>query len=278
MTSLVGVLREPEYSPGRVEDDAAILERTRDALEKRGIALGLGGIDLIERADATLVLAMCQSDAALAALDRVAASTRVVNSPDAIRACHRHETVRRLAGTTVPFPATRIVETTSPLAIAGLAPCWVKRGDVHATTSDDVVFASDDAAVARALEDFAARGIARAALQSHVEGVVVKFYGVVDGRFFRCYAQHGTVPAPLSALWDAALAGASALGLEVFGGDLVVGADGRPIIIDLNDWPSFARCRDEAAEAIAGYVVDSLLDAPGSAQGHHGQETRTEIP
>lgn len=277
MTSLIGVFREPEYSPGRVDDDAAILERTRDALEKRGIALRLGGIDVLEQADATVVLAMCQSDAALAALDRIAAHTRVANSPDAIRACHRYETVRRLAGTAVPFPATRIVRTTAPFPTPGVAPCWVKRGDVHATTSDDVVFAPDDAAVARALEDFSARSIARAALQSHVEGVVVKFYGIIDGRFFRCYAQHGTVPAPLSTLWDAALAGASALGLEVFGGDLVVGADGRPVIIDLNDWPSFARCRDEAAEAIAGYVVDSLLDAPRVAQGHHGQETRTEI-
>ena len=36
MARLVGVLREPEYSPGRVEDDAAILERTRDALMHAG--------------------------------------------------------------------------------------------------------------------------------------------------------------------------------------------------------------------------------------------------
>jgi hypothetical protein len=271
MTSLIGVFREPEYSPGRVDDDAAILERTRDALASRGVALHLGGIELLEHAAPTAVLAMCQSASALLALDRIAA-TRIVNRPDAIRACHRRETVRRLGNTNVPFPATRIVDTAGPLSRIDdvTAPCWVKRGDVHAMASDDVVFAPNADAVAIALADFAARGIVHAALQAHVDGVVVKFYGVADGRFFRCFTEHGTVPAALPALWDAAHAGAAALGLEVFGGDLVVSPDGRPVIIDLNDWPSFARCRDEAADAIAGYVVEHLLEAPLSAQGHHG--------
>lgn len=272
MTSLIGVFREPEYSPGRVEDDAAILERTRDALAVRGVTLRLGGTELLAHAAPPAVLAMCQSESALAALDRLAATTPVVNGPDAIRACHRRETVRRLANTSVPFPATRIVATSAPVTAThgDLPPCWVKRGDVHAMTSDDVVFAPDAPAVDRALADFAARGIGHAALQAHVEGVVVKFYGVADGRFFRCYTQHGAVPAPLPALWDAAHAGAAALGLEVFGGDLVVTPAGDPIVIDLNDWPSFARCRDEAATAIAAYVVDRLLDAPATARGHHG--------
>src|SRR5207342_2457335 len=91
-----------------------------------------------------------------------------------------------------------------------------------------------------------------------VAGTVIKFYGVADGRFFRCYSQGGAIPAAIPTLWEAARSGAAALGLEVFGGDLVVGDDGRPTIVDLNDWPSFARCRDEAAEAIASYVIDRL--------------------
>ncbi len=274
MPSLVGVWREPEYSPGRAQDDAAILERTRDALAARGMTLTLGGIELLEQSRPTAVLAMCQSERALRALDRAAADVPVVNHPDAIRACHRHETVRRLAGTPVPFPATRLVPTRpSDAGDGGLAPCWVKRGDVHAMTADDVVFAATPAAVAAALDDFAARDITRAALQTHVEGVVVKFYGVADGRFFRCYTQGAEIPAPLPVLWDAARAGAAALGLDVFGGDLVVTPDGRPMIIDLNDWPSFARCRDEAADAIAAYVVERLLSATSPAhqrQGQHG--------
>jgi hypothetical protein len=272
MPIIAGVRREPEYSPGRVDDDAAILERTRDALAARGLTLRLGGVELLAELRPIAVLAMCQSDPALAALDRSAATIPVINTPDAIRACHRHETVRRLAGTTVPFAPTRIVATGGADAFdVDVAPCWVKRGDVHAMTATDVVFAATPIAVRDAVADFAARGIARAALQRHVAGTVVKFYGVADGRFFRCYTDAATVPAPIPALWEAARAGAASLGLEVFGGDLVVDDDGRPILIDVNDWPSFARCRDEAADAIASYVVDRLSStASPRHQGQHG--------
>src|SRR5206468_12802593 len=56
-------------------------------------------------------------------------------------------------------------------------------------------------------------------------------------------------------LQRAAFAAASAIGLAVFGGDAIVGADGRPLVIDINAWPSFALCRDAAAAAIARYLA-----------------------
>ncbi len=272
MPTLVAVRREPEFSPGRVDDDAAILERTRDALAALNVTLRIGDVAQLGTARPDAVLAMCQSTTALAALDRVAARIPVINTPDAIRACYRHETIRRLAGSTVSFPPTRVVATTDGDDVAAdEAPCWVKRGDVHAMTTADVVFAATADDVRAALADFAARGIGRAALQRHVAGTVIKFYGVADGRFFRCFTPSGAIPAPLPTLWEAARSGAAALGLEVFGGDLVVGDDGRPMIVDLNDWPSFARCRDEAAEAIASYVIDRLeASASPHPQGQHG--------
>lgn len=272
MSNLVGVFREPEFSPGRVDDDAAILERTRDALADHGLTLTLGTIDLLTGKTPTAVLAMCQSQAALATLDRRTSTAPVINTPDAIRGCYRHETVRKLANTAVRFPPTRLVSTThDSTQSADVAPCWIKRGDVHAMTANDVVFAETAADVRAALADFSDRGIARAALQAHVAGVVVKFYGVVDGRFFRCFTHAAEVPAPIPRLWDAARSGAVALGLEVFGGDLVVTDDGQPVLVDINDWPSFARCRDEAAVAIASYVVDRLTTkASPQHQGQHG--------
>ena len=45
--------------------------------------------------------------------------------------------------------------------------------------------------------------------------------------------------------------------LDVFGGDVIIGADGIARLIDLNDWPSFSACRKEAAEAIAQLVIQS---------------------
>ena len=44
---------------------------------------------------------------------------------------------------------------------------------------------------------------------------------------------------------------AQLVGIEVYGGDAIIDSEGRFYIIDFNDWPSFSRCRDEAAEAIA---------------------------
>src|SRR5258707_680781 len=124
MPTIVGVFREAEDSPGKVEDDAPILERTAAALTGRGFAVRL----------------------------RAAA-----------------------VGT----------------------PCWVKRGDVHAMERDDVVFAADRTALGAALARLRARGIVAAAVQAHVAGPVVKFYGVADGRFFRCYTDGADVPAPV---------------------------------------------------------------------------------
>ena len=44
---------------------------------------------------------------------------------------------------------------------------------------------------------------------------------------------------------------AAVIGLDVYGGDCIVRSDGTFAIIDFNDWPSFSRCREEAAKAIA---------------------------
>ena len=39
--------------------------------------------------------------------------------------------------------------------------------------------------------------------------------------------------------------------MTIYGGDCVISADGTLRIIDFNDWPSFARCREEAGGKIA---------------------------
>lgn len=44
---------------------------------------------------------------------------------------------------------------------------------------------------------------------------------------------------------------AGAVVVDVYGGDCIVRPDGTFCVIDFNDWPSFSRCRGEAAEAIA---------------------------
>ncbi|MDQ6926858.1 MAG: hypothetical protein M3154_11580, partial [Candidatus Eremiobacteraeota bacterium] len=47
----------------------------------------------------------------------------------------------------------------------------------------------------------------------------------------------------------------------VFGGDVALPAPDAPVLIDLNDWPSFAPFRADAAAAIAAYALRRAADA-----------------
>jgi hypothetical protein len=60
----------------------------------------------------------------------------------------------------------------------------------------------------------------------------------------------------------AAFGAAAALGLEIFGGDAIIQADGAPVIVDVNAWPSYARYRDRAAQAIADHLTERFQRHP----------------
>ena len=114
-----------------------------------------------------------------------------------------------------------------------------------------------------ALARLAARGVGRAVVEAHVPGRPVKFYGVRGTRFFRSYAEDGADLGPGPPSWrQLAERAAAALGLAIYGGDLVAGEREEVLLVDVNDRPSFSRCRAEAAEAIAEHLF-SRLDEPG---------------
>ena len=130
---------------------------------------------------------------------------------------------------------------------------WLKRGDAPTQTAEDIVFCRTEAELAEGRRRFRDRGITDVVTSTHVEGDLVKFYCVGDD-FFRYYHADAT---PSYYGFDAAALHATALriahliGIEVYGGDCIVRPDGTFCMIDFNDWPSFSRCRAEAAVAIA---------------------------
>src|SRR5713101_5194994 len=172
--------------------------------------------------------------------------------------------IAQFAEARVPFIASRLVATADE-RVAAPRPVWVKRADVHNTQEGDVVYAADAAAAARALEGLAARGIPRAVLQPHVDGDLIKFYGIGPGGgahgeppWFRWF-YHEDQRLSGHAFDQRALArlvrqAAGALGLEIYGGDCIATASGEIVPIDLNAWPSFALFREEAASVIAAYL------------------------
>jgi glutathione synthase/RimK-type ligase-like ATP-grasp enzyme len=164
---------------------------------------------------------------------------------------------------------SRIIPTnTSGLTCTG--PVWVKRGDVHSTQDGDVTFAAGAHEAQQALRLLAARGVRSAVVQDHIPGDLIKFYGIGrerllprDGPWFRWFYHKGQHvaghPFDPEKLADLARRAASALGLEVYGGDVIVSEAGTATVIDLNAWPSFALYREEAAERIASYLAERFL-------------------
>ncbi len=278
---LLGVYREAAHSPGRVGDDARVLERVAERLRSAGCEVVLVGPDAL--ADAVcgsvpdLVFAMCEQASALEVLEGLAPKgVRFVNEVGAIRNTFRDRMLPRLAALGDAFPPSRLVPTAGsddPAAGAaydGLGPVWVKRGDFHQTRAGDVTFAADGDQVAHALLALARRDVENAVVQVHVPGDLVKFYGVglgADDWF--CHFHHAgqrLAGTPYEGARLAALArrAAGLLGLEVYGGDAIVRADGGLVVIDVNTWPSFALVREEAAERIAAHLLSRLREPAGA--------------
>jgi len=268
---LVGLYREAECSPGQHRsNDALLLDRVAGVLRAHGCEVELKALPTAvpsRRPDA-LIFSMCQGRASLDLLTTWEdEGARVINTPRAALNTYRERLSAVMEGASIPFPVTTLI-TTSKGSDAGVevnGGMWLKRGDMHASVSGDVRWIDSADALRAGLKDFAARGIVRAAVQRHCEGDEIKFYGVTGGRFFQWFYPEDnprTVPPgagrysfDVLALEQLAERAANAAGLDIFGGDVIVAPSGDLTLIDLNDWPSFAPCRDRAADAIAGYLM-----------------------
>jgi hypothetical protein len=276
MTTLLGIYREPTCSPGRHRaNDAAILELVATALERRGFRVALATMAEAERlrGDCPLVFSMCRAPAGLETLERwKREGTTVVNPPGAVLGTSRHRLAERIFRGPVRVPETRVVPTARARrhqVQLGTPPdaYWIKGGDLYASTREDVQRVQTMQALDAVLDDFERRAISTAVLQAHVPGREIKFYAVGSDDFFH-WLDVDDPPTERTAperLQHAAAGAGTELELEIFGGDVVIGADGRITLIDLNDWPSFAPCREAGAAAIARYL-EARLD--GSYAGN----------
>jgi hypothetical protein len=271
--TLAALYRSPSFSPNQHRaNDTAILDATVEHLAQKGwIVKKLLEHDIengrVPFAD--LYVNMCQGPVASEHLVPIESDgVLVVNTPSSVLNCHRHRLVKRMAMGGVAFPFTVIVNTEEEEDVLGekidgafpdlTAQVWLKRGDVHAERQEDVIPVSV-AGLRDAMHGFAQRGISWVAIQEHVPGPVIKFYGVAGRQFFRWYDSaagiKGARPRVDEArLQELAFCAAETLGLEVFGGDVAIPQPDRPVLIDINDWPSFAPFRADAAAAIADYV------------------------
>lgn len=266
----LGVLRELQNSPNRESDDALILRAVLDQLELVGVKTTLMTPEEFDTADLSafeVVVPMCESYARLKRLLQLESTNRKVrfiNPPTSILNCYRTNMVPLICDCEgVAFPPSEIRRVDGgagdrPASFAAPQGWWVKRGDVHNTCDHDVVRVPEWKDMPRVLEDFGRREITHYVVQPHIDGDLIKFYGVGPGRWFTWFYHDATrakrLAFELDELASAAASGAFALGLEVFGGDAIISEGGKITLLDLNSWPSFARVRSEAAVQIAWHV------------------------
>jgi glutathione synthase/RimK-type ligase-like ATP-grasp enzyme len=240
-----------------------LLDQIAHRLREREFSVDLMTLDDANgaRADAALVFSMCQGRSALedlAAWEQQ--GVRIINSPQAALNTHRDRLPSLMVTAGLPFPQTNLVDTSHEPDLHDLdlgSGIWLKRGDVHASVTADVQWIDSPERLAAGLAEFNRRGIQLAALQAHRAGDEIKFYGIAGRAFFHWFysGEARKYPFDSERLQVLGNQAAAAAGLDIFGGDVIVSREGELTLIDLNDWPSFAPCRERASYAIAEFIT-----------------------
>lgn len=269
------IQRARQFSPNSVEKDQAILEAVAFRLVAAGHQVEIVSEENIRGQEDTRGLSpLCEvheakGDCPLCVLSmarlpetlqwqKTLQGVSIINSPKGVENCTRSALQRIMERVGTPLPPRE-----------GADGYWLKRGDAAAQQQGDVVFTADAQALEVAVQTMTGRGITDYVVSAHVPGDLVKFYGV-SGGFFRYYyptddgqtkfddeRHNGKAchyPFDVQAMQRESERLAETVGVEVYGGDCIVRADGSFCFIDFNDWPSFSRCREEAADAIAALV------------------------
>lgn len=257
MNKILLIRRAAIFSPNSVDKDRAILDAVGIRLRDKGMEVTTVTEDnLTDDMQADTYLSMARSRRALDILrHHENDGLTVINSAAGIDYCTRREYI----------PVRDRIRT-----VVDGRGYWLKRIDSVAIQKDDVCYAEGVAGVSDRLAAFRHRGINDVMITEHVTGDVVKFYGVSGTSFFRIFyptddgltkfddeningeAHHYGFS--INELHDEAERIARMSGVKIYGGDCIVRSNGSFVIVDFNDWPSFSRCRDEAAEAVAGLI------------------------
>lgn len=274
-------MRAGAYSPNNIGNDAAIFNAVADNLRKRGCSVRLlSEQEFREKTiEEPVVLNMCREQESVAKLQTLEENgTLVINSGFGIENCTRERMTRMLLGNGIPYPESLIVNTNEDvrpeLEKAGFGACWIKRGDFHAMHKEDVSYCRHIEEAQDVLHEYFYRGIKRAVINRHLAGDLLKFYGVQGEPFFHWFypfdeghskyghemvngKSHG-YDFDVDHLKSVCENVSRLMNVKIYGGDCIVASDGTMQIIDYNDWPSFAPCREEAALAIAKCVLAAI--------------------
>lgn len=276
-------MRAGAYSPNHIGNDAAIFNAVAEQLRKRGCEVKVYNEEQFQNSEIEedIILNMCREKASMEKLIRLEDEGRlVINSGYGIENCTRERMTRILLGNNIPYPESLIVNTNEDvredLKKGGYERVWIKRGDFHAMHKEDVSYCRHPQEAQEVLHEYYFRGIKRAVINKHLDGDLIKFYGVQNQDWFFWFYPfdeghskygHEAINGRSKGLHfdeaylkDICQRASEIMDVKIYGGDCIVDKDGSIRIIDFNDWPSFAPCRAEAAPHIAKCVMQSIKE------------------
>ena len=278
---IAAIMRAGAYSPNHIGNDAAILNAVTEQLRKRGCEVNIYSEEQFINGNVKedVIVNMCRERRSIDLLQKLEEEGRlVINSGHGIENCTRERMTRILMGHNIPYPDSLMVDTDEvvkgKLVKAGFSRCWIKRGDFHAMHKEDVSYVRHPEEAQEVLQEYFLRGIKRAVINKHLVGDLIKFYGVSGSRFFYWFYPfdeghskygHEAINGKSQGLEfdkdkmrEICQNASDVLDVKIYGGDCIISPDGDIRIIDFNDWPSFAPCRDAAAPHIAKYILSEI--------------------
>ena len=281
--NIAGVMRAGAYSPNHIGNDTAIFNAVAEQLRKRGCIVNTYSEEQFNNSDIKedVIVNMCREHSSIMKLQQLENQGKlVINSGFGIENCTRERMTRILLGNDIPYPESLIVNTDEVvkdrLERSGFQSCWIKRGDFHAMHKEDVSYVRHSEEAQEVLQEYFLRGIKRAVINVHLVGDLIKFYGVRGTNYFfwfypfdEGHSKYGHeaingkskgLKFEAKYLKEICNRAADELNVEIYGGDCIVGSDGDVKIIDFNDWPSFAPCRNDAAPHIAKRIINIIKD------------------
>ena len=278
---IAAIMRAGAYSPNHIGNDAAILNAVTEQLRKRGCEVNIYSEEQFINGSVKedVIVNMCRERRSIDLLQKLEEEGRlVINSGHGIENCTRERMTRILMGHNIPYPDSLMVDTDEvvkgKLVKAGFSRCWIKSGDFHAMHKEDVSYVRHPEEAQEVLQEYFLRGIKRAVINKHLVGDLIKFYGVSGSRFFYWFYPfdeghskygHEAINGKSQGLEfdkdkmrEICQNASDVLDVKIYGGDCIISPDGDIRIIDFNDWPSFAPCRDAAAPHIAKYILSEI--------------------
>jgi hypothetical protein len=281
MKNILGIRRSPQFSPNHTGNDSKIFSLTVEELEKKGYKVRQMTEEEFYTEEDTqeeVIFSMLRHTENVSKLKRLRKNgIQIINSGEGIENCFRANMTTLLLDNKIPYPKSRIVPTENDSKTAfeelGNKNIWIKRGDFHTVHREDIAFCRHYEEGDEILKEYAVRGIPNAVLSEHLPGDLVKFYAVKNTSFFYWFYPFDTNHLMMGAqktectehlhfdeseLKQMAANAADVLDIHIYGGDAIISKENGIQLIDVNDWPSFAPCRDQASKYIAEAIMNVL--------------------